>query len=71
MRPLNTCPVGCLKAANVAAMTTAILVTSGTTPIVKLIYAWNSIGVIVTVEAKPICVKILVGHTREAATRIT
>ena len=38
-QPLNTYPVICLKAVEVATMTTSITVTDGTTPMVKLTYA--------------------------------
>ena len=36
--PLNTCPIGCLKVAEVATMTNAIMVVNRTTPMVKLTY---------------------------------
>ena len=52
-------------------MTIAITVTVGTIPMVKLTYVQNSIGAIITVEAKPICIKILVRYTTEAANRVT
>ena len=33
-------------------------------------YAWNSMGTIIIVEAKPICVKVWVKHTTKVATRV-
>ena len=36
---LNTCPIGHLKVAEVATMTTAIMITTGTIPMVKFTYA--------------------------------
>ena len=53
-----------------ATITTAIAVFAGNMPIVKLTYAWNSMGFIIVVEAKPKCVKILVRYTTEVATRV-
>ena len=53
-----------------AIMTNAIMVIAGTTPMVKLAYTWNSMKAIIIVEAKPICVKVLVGHIMEAATTV-
>ena len=47
-------------------MTTAIMVTAGITQMVKLTDAWNSMGAIITVDSKPICVRILVKHSMEA-----
>ena len=37
--PLNTCPIGYLKAAEVATTTTAIMFCAGTTLTVRLVYA--------------------------------
>ena len=68
--PLNTWPIGCLKAVVIATMTTGIMVPAGTMPMVNLAYAWNSMGANIMVEAKPKCVKILVRHTMEAANRV-
>ena len=51
-------------------MTTAIMVTTGTTPIAKFTCASYSIGAINMVKAKPLCVKIQVRHTTYVATRV-
>ena len=51
-------------------MTTAITIATGTTPMVKFTYASNSMGTIIIVEAKPKCIKLLVGHTTKVATRV-
>ena len=51
-------------------MTNATMVIARTTPMVKLTCAQNSLKAIIMVEAKPICAKILVRHTIEAATRV-
>ena len=51
-------------------MTTVVMVTTGNIPMVKFTYALNSMGTIIMVEAKPKCVKILVRHTTEVATKV-
>ena len=51
-------------------MTTAIMVIAGTMPMVKLKYALNSMGAIIIVEAKAICIKVLVRYSTEVATRV-
>ena len=51
-------------------MSTAITVTAGTTPMIKLTYALNSMGPIITAEVNPICIIIQLRHTIEAATRV-
>ena len=51
-------------------MTVAIVVSTGTTPMVKLTDVWNSMGAIIAVEAKAIYDVTLVRHTKKVATRV-